>query len=705
MSRRFFRHARAFRSTVWGPHSKRFAAGLCIGGMYSTWRNGELEQLKYGVLSPSYWQLFQAQKTRKRSQRLFTGPGEARRPLNPDRHEIRLLHVLPSLSRKDAIECLLQHVSLDDDVPEYTALSYTWEDPFTPEQSPPASPDREIFINGQPVNIEENAFWALQHLRPRRSTEPLTLWIDAICINQEEGGGSAEKGQQVEMMDMIYKSAAKTVVWLGPARDGSDAMMDLINEMGQPGFQRPPEQAQAMIDAIPFNNRMAFWSRRWWYRVWVLQELFLSKDVYFQCGDRIIPFARIKYEYWLIRAFDLDSLADAAQADRAGRLAQEVYRPGIRGEVPGVSLSEMAHITGTLGASKVRDLVFGLRGLLREKEKRAIRPEYDESLVSDSQVFADVTRHLLLQPSGLSLLQLVRYRAERPADMPSWAPDFRDTNYCWRIPILWTRPVWDDGRGTWWWWWRAPTKAPMWTAGPCVLSLQGISAGKVEEVHHRPEDPCEFDNLMSVVRGTALSIPRNKVDRDMDVEWLSTYAEWHRAIHTHPRTSRSMNSDETLRWAIFAGDERMARLSHNLPQIVVKVTYSLLSQGWAAAKPLDPHLKKQIVQNGKGAALPEDIKSEIVNFAAKFAKETELMTRGRSLAILENGCVALVPAETEKGDHVVVLRGYPVPFALRLGRRQKGAWELIGDCYIHGAMNSEVVRKARRRDVVEYRII
>jgi hypothetical protein len=52
-----------------------------------------------------------------------------------------------------------------------------------------------------------------------------------------------------------------------------------------------------------------------------------------------------------------------------------------------------------------------------------------------------------------------------------------------------------------------------------------------------------------------------------------------------------------------------------------------------------------------------------------------------------------------------VLRGCPVPFVLRPDQREKGAWELIGDCYVHGAMNSEVVRRARRKDVVEYRIV
>jgi hypothetical protein len=48
-------------------------------------------------------------------------------PLNPERREIRVVH-LQSGEWTDEIECTLEVVSLDDS-PDYMTLSYVWGDP------------------------------------------------------------------------------------------------------------------------------------------------------------------------------------------------------------------------------------------------------------------------------------------------------------------------------------------------------------------------------------------------------------------------------------------------------------------------------------------------------------------------------------------------------------------------------------------------
>lgn len=55
-------------------------------------------------------------------------------PLNPARNEIRVLYLYPAETRSSPIRCSLHQESLDiDPPPEYTALSYTWNDPFPPD--------------------------------------------------------------------------------------------------------------------------------------------------------------------------------------------------------------------------------------------------------------------------------------------------------------------------------------------------------------------------------------------------------------------------------------------------------------------------------------------------------------------------------------------------------------------------------------------
>lgn len=47
--------------------------------------------------------------------------------LSPERHEVRILTILPSRYLADQVSCTMNRVSLDDD-PSYEALSYTWSD-------------------------------------------------------------------------------------------------------------------------------------------------------------------------------------------------------------------------------------------------------------------------------------------------------------------------------------------------------------------------------------------------------------------------------------------------------------------------------------------------------------------------------------------------------------------------------------------------
>src|SRR6266536_1978904 len=100
-------------------------------------------------------------------------------PLDPSSSEIRMLAILPSLHRSWKIRCKLYTVSLEslDEAPFafYEALSYTWGD---------TSDSVLIALNGNEFHVTRNLAAALVHLRARR--RPRYLWVDAICINQDD---------------------------------------------------------------------------------------------------------------------------------------------------------------------------------------------------------------------------------------------------------------------------------------------------------------------------------------------------------------------------------------------------------------------------------------------------------------------------------------------------------------------------------------
>jgi hypothetical protein len=73
----------------------------------------------------------------------------------------------------------------------------------------------------------------------------------------------------------------------------------------------------------------------------------------------------------------------------------------------------------------------------------------------------------------------------------------------------------------------------------------------------------------------------------------------------------------------------------------------------------------------------------------------------RSFATTQNGYLALVPRKATPGQLVCVLRGRKVP--LILSQRDE-YFELVGEPYVHGIMDGEFVRAARKEDLKVFKI-
>ncbi|KAH7113112.1 hypothetical protein B0J13DRAFT_244289 [Dactylonectria estremocensis] len=66
-----------------------------------------------------------------------------------------------------------------------------------------------------------------------------------------------------------------------------------------------------------------------------------------------------------------------------------------------------------------------------------------------------------------------------------------------------------------------------------------------------------------------------------------------------------------------------------------------------------------------------------------------LCVYGRRFCISENGYFCLLPATSRNGDLISVLLGGEVPYVLR--RQAKNIFRMVGECYVHGIMNGELV--------------
>ena len=174
-------------------------------------------------------------------------------PLGPG--SIRLLCLMPYKAEgmeTTEIQCDLFEYPLQDHgkgTHLYEALSYVWG---KPEKT------QSIYVSGKEFRITANLHTALIRLRDRFLQR--ILWVDAICINQEN---REEQGQQVQLMAKIYSKAHRVIVWLGKeAVDTEGALEDICLTANEESIERSKKEInqQAILNLL---------HGPWFQRIWV----------------------------------------------------------------------------------------------------------------------------------------------------------------------------------------------------------------------------------------------------------------------------------------------------------------------------------------------------------------------------------------------------------------------------------------------------
>jgi Heterokaryon incompatibility protein (HET) len=155
------------------------------------------------------------------------------------------------------------------------------------------------------------------------------LWIDAICVNQDD---MDERAAYVLRMRDIYHDAKAVIVWLGPH---TESVRDLENRFLtlQAGFHKklpdlPESDGELSEEVAAYLKQLVadFWSEdiikeweaviaffklNWWQRVWTVQEMVVAKQVYFLQGMLVMAMWLV---HFLIRTVEkhLEFLQDPA---------------------------------------------------------------------------------------------------------------------------------------------------------------------------------------------------------------------------------------------------------------------------------------------------------------------------------------------------------------------------------------------------------
>ena len=156
--------------------------------------------------------------------------------------------------------------------PRYDAVSYCWGDDVTPGT---------IQVNGYVLQIRKGLLAFLKASLDRRP--PLRpLWIDVICLNQDDG---AEKADQIPLMDQIYKNASRTIVWLGEPEENTFQTLIFMKTVIRFAEEHDDMTFISSEHSFPqeWEAVRRYMRRAWFKRLWVMQEAVLSKNIEILC--------------------------------------------------------------------------------------------------------------------------------------------------------------------------------------------------------------------------------------------------------------------------------------------------------------------------------------------------------------------------------------------------------------------------------------
>jgi hypothetical protein len=288
----------------------------------------------------------------------------------------RLLYLASGVGNEDPLSGHLEHVNVEQ-APPYEALSYTWG-------SPTEEPTDYIWLQGHPMLIKPNLEAALKSLRlPNQARR---LWVDALCINQED---AEERARQVQYMRSVYTHSTRLIVWLGLKTAGVEVAFEAARRLADvhkyaesirlqsPGNQAPDPElisayAVSAIEDLPENAMQTLhelFERPYFTRCWCIQEVVTCK------------WGTAKVEELEIPIFDLlSTVLTIAQwqgemrIDTPFQLWHQIYEhrqsrtPMSRSEVEG-SIGTLLHlldVTRSLKATDDRDKIFSLFGISDE---------------------------------------------------------------------------------------------------------------------------------------------------------------------------------------------------------------------------------------------------------------------------------------------------------------------------------------------------
>jgi hypothetical protein len=352
--------------------------------------------------------------------------------INSENGDIRLLDLLPG-QYDDPLHIRLLPKKTSEDI-DYEAVSYAWGTVDSPH---------EAYLDGTPISIRISLDLGLRRLRYAEKSR--ILWVDALCINQND---VQERSHQVQQMATIYSSATTVLIWLGEW-SSSDKCQD--QEHCEKAFSELLAESRRINSKLHFadKNKQDFssteffgirtdlfrdmhhfmghltdiCSQPWYGRLWIIQEFILAKeDPLIHIGRHVARWLdffnaiKISQEHWKYAQYGIKNVYCYPLA--LDKLWEMRYlRKTKKSLMWWLSYSFDFHATDS------RDNIYGLLGICDFQVADPIVPDYSKSF---QQVLAETLVVDIIEESPerylhcpLTHIRVLGYDFRRP----SWLLD------------------------------------------------------------------------------------------------------------------------------------------------------------------------------------------------------------------------------------------------------------------------------------------
>jgi hypothetical protein len=261
-----------------------------------------------------------------------------------------------------------------------------------------------------------------------------------------------ERNHQVKMMKGIYRRAHSVISWIGPIRHDSWSIMQLASQAYQE--QDHDERLWIVLDALKnkaYDFQRAYkylFKRLYWYRTWIIQEIFSAGQLKVQCGPHTAPWEALVSLHTLLtnecyRTVDVDGrsmyslnhrhlwlrngyitrselVRVISSADRFVDLSRlRALRIRSEDNEENRRLDRLVFQNWDAIASDPRDKIFAIFRLASDGDKHGIEVNYGLSV---NAVFTNFIVNYIRLYNNLSIILPRRFQDPNPR-LPAWCPD------------------------------------------------------------------------------------------------------------------------------------------------------------------------------------------------------------------------------------------------------------------------------------------